>query len=237
MTGRDTFIKTRAKVKMRLKKILIIDPRPLFREGLKSVIRQRDHTIGFTDAGNECEFVTAARYSGAFDLILVHESILLTMNHGMITSFLYKTDNPIIVICDEVSEKLDIKLKFLNVSGVIKNSESVGTIVTRVFDFLARRDHPDCFSYSRCHETEKINVADYLAKHIPATNALFTQDKLEYLTDRQRDVLNYLKVGLMNKEIAFEMGIRESTVKRHVSDIFKKLRVQNRTQLAVSLRH
>ena len=220
---------------MRLKKILIIDPRPLLREGLKSVLRQTDHAIGFIDAGNECEFVKAARYSKAFDLILVHESILLTANHGMITAYLYKTDSPIIVICEEISEKLDIKLKFLNVSGVIKNSEPVETIVTRVFDFLSRRNQSDCLSYPHCYETEKTNVADYLAQHIPVANTLFTQDKLEYLTERQRDVLNYLKVGLMNKEIAFEMGIRESTVKRHVSDIFKKLRVHNRTQLAISL--
>ena len=39
----------------------------------------------------------------------------------------------------------------------------------------------------------------------------------------------------MNKEIAFELGIQESTVKRHVSDIFKKLHVKNRTQLTACL--
>ncbi|WP_299202719.1 response regulator transcription factor [uncultured Amphritea sp.] len=220
---------------MQLKTILIIDPRPLLREGLKSVLRQRDYAIGFSDAGNECEFVKTARHCKTFDLIIVHESILLTANHGMITSYLYKTDNPIIVICDEVSEKLDIKLKFLNISGIIKNGEPVEEIVSRVFAFLTRRSQSERFSYQAYHETEKSKTAGDLVKQIPMTNTFFTKDKLEYLTDRQRDVLRYLKVGLMNKEIAFEMGIRESTVKRHVSDIFKKLRVQNRTQLAVSL--
>jgi len=220
---------------MWLKKMLIIDPRPLLREGLKSVLRERDTAIVFSDAGSENEFISITRHCPSYDLIIVHESILLTANHGMITSYLYKTDIPIVVICDDVSEKLDIKLKFLSVSAVIKNSEPVERIVSKIFDYLMRRCRSESFSSMAYDETVSSKTADDLVKPVPVANTLFTKDKLEYLTDRQRDVLSYLKVGLMNKEIAYEMGIRESTVKRHVSDIFKKLSVQNRTQLAVGL--
>jgi len=52
------------------------------------------------------------------------------------------------------------------------------------------------------------------------------------LTERQVDVLRYLKDGLTNKEISANLGIAENTVKVHIAAIFKTLNVVNRTQAA-----
>lgn len=220
---------------MRLKKILITDPRPFSREGLKSVLGLRDCSIVFFDAGNEHEFVRAVQHCKAFDLILVHADFLSVGNNGLITSYLYKNDNPIVVICNEITPDLDVKLNFFEISGVIRNTESIPEIEKKVFSILSRRGEPNLFSQQVCREIRDPYTDKFSAKKASDTGYSFIKDKLGYLTDRQNVVLNYLKVGLMNKEIAFEMGIQESTVKRHVSDIFKKLQVKNRTQLAVSL--
>src|SRR5205085_5320831 len=56
------------------------------------------------------------------------------------------------------------------------------------------------------------------------------------LTDRQVDVLRYLRDGLTNKEISAHLGIAEKTVKVHIAAIFKTLNVVNRTQAARFLR-
>lgn len=58
-------------------------------------------------------------------------------------------------------------------------------------------------------------------------------DKLESLTKREFDVLKNLAVGMYNKEIATKLNISERTVKNHVSNIFKKIGVADRTQAAV----
>lgn len=58
-------------------------------------------------------------------------------------------------------------------------------------------------------------------------------DKLESLTKRELDVLKNLSVGMYNKEIATKLDISERTVKNHVSNIFKKIGVSDRTQAAV----
>lgn len=58
-------------------------------------------------------------------------------------------------------------------------------------------------------------------------------DKLNELTKREIDVLKLLAEGLFNKEIAAKLDISERTVKNHVSNIFKKIRVNDRTQAAV----
>ena len=53
------------------------------------------------------------------------------------------------------------------------------------------------------------------------------------LTKREIEVLKLLAEGLFNKEIAYKLSISEKTVKNHVSNIFKKIDVSDRTQAAV----
>lgn len=57
--------------------------------------------------------------------------------------------------------------------------------------------------------------------------------KIESLTRREMDVLKLLAVGMYNKEVAEQLDISERTVKNHVSNIFKKINVTDRTQAAV----
>lgn len=53
------------------------------------------------------------------------------------------------------------------------------------------------------------------------------------LTKREMEVLKLITEGLFNKEIAYHLSISEKTVKNHVSNIFKKISVSDRTQAAV----
>ena len=55
------------------------------------------------------------------------------------------------------------------------------------------------------------------------------------LTLRESQILSLLREGHRNKVIALELGISEATVKVHVQNIFKKLNVSNRTQVALSV--
>ncbi|MGN0142652.1 MAG: response regulator [Roseburia sp.] len=57
--------------------------------------------------------------------------------------------------------------------------------------------------------------------------------KIEKLTRRELEVLKLLAIGKYNKEVAEELEISERTVKNHVSNIFKKIGVTDRTQAAV----
>ncbi|MEM6797303.1 MAG: response regulator transcription factor, partial [Acidobacteriota bacterium] len=53
------------------------------------------------------------------------------------------------------------------------------------------------------------------------------------LTERELEILELIADGRPNGEIAAGLGISEKTVKRHVSNIFSKLHLQDRTQAAV----
>ena len=73
---------------------------------------------------------------------------------------------------------------------------------------------------------------------IPALNAKMIEtnkdaEKIKSLTKRELDVLKLLAVGMYNKEVGKRLEISERTVKNHISNIFKKLGVTDRTQAAV----
>lgn len=73
---------------------------------------------------------------------------------------------------------------------------------------------------------------------LPALNSrLINRDidkeKLESLTKREMEILTQVAGGMFNKEIAINLNISERTVKNHISNIFKKIDVSDRTQAAV----
>ena len=73
---------------------------------------------------------------------------------------------------------------------------------------------------------------------IPALNSRLVsrdtdKDKIDSLTKRELEVLIQVANGMFNKEIAISLDISERTVKNHISNIFKKIDVADRTQAAV----
>ena len=76
------------------------------------------------------------------------------------------------------------------------------------------------------------------ASLIPALNNRLAnrdidKDKIDSLTGRELEVLIQVASGMFNKEIATSLNISERTVKNHISNIFKKIDVSDRTQAAV----
>ena len=53
------------------------------------------------------------------------------------------------------------------------------------------------------------------------------------LTEREREVLQLVRSGLANKQIARRLAISERTVKAHLTHIFQRLGVSDRTQAAL----
>ncbi len=84
-----------------------------------------------------------------------------------------------------------------------------------------------------------MNGENYIQPNlIPALNNRLVardidKDKIESLTGRELEVLIQVANGMFNKEIANSLNISERTVKNHISNIFKKIGVFDRTQAAV----
>jgi DNA-binding NarL/FixJ family response regulator len=59
--------------------------------------------------------------------------------------------------------------------------------------------------------------------------------RLATLTPQQVRVLMMLAEGLLNKQIAYKLGVSEATIKAHVSAILQKLGVDSRTQAVIAI--
>jgi DNA-binding NarL/FixJ family response regulator len=70
-------------------------------------------------------------------------------------------------------------------------------------------------------------------EHDPEIETLIT--RLKTLTPQQTRVLGMIGEGLLNKQIAYELGVSEATIKAHVSAILLKLNVDSRTQAVIQM--
>jgi DNA-binding NarL/FixJ family response regulator len=59
-------------------------------------------------------------------------------------------------------------------------------------------------------------------------------DTPPHLTPMQRKILNGVRSGLLNKQIAYDLGIAEATVKAHMTLLMRKFNACNRTQMALA---
>jgi len=79
----------------------------------------------------------------------------------------------------------------------------------------------------------------WLPPHLTATPGALKPDEVNVaariaeLTPQQFRVLGMIAEGLLNKQIAFELGVSEATIKAHMTAIMRKLGVSNRTQVAL----
>ncbi|MCB0386175.1 MAG: response regulator transcription factor, partial [Bdellovibrionales bacterium] len=60
-------------------------------------------------------------------------------------------------------------------------------------------------------------------------------NKLATLTPQQFRVLGMLTEGMLNKQIAYDLSVSEATVKAHITALFRKLGVRNRTQAVIAV--
>lgn len=82
-----------------------------------------------------------------------------------------------------------------------------------------------------------IVIIIYTVKYITSGNKTTDEDKLSTfcndfgVTGRQREMLSLIEAGKANKEIAYELGISDATVRTHIYNLYKKTGVQSRTEL------
>jgi len=77
-------------------------------------------------------------------------------------------------------------------------------------------------------------VPPILISNPPINNLSTKSTGLKTLTNRQSQVLDLIAQGKSNKQIAYDMGVSESTVKLHINALLRSLHVSNRTQAVIT---
>jgi DNA-binding NarL/FixJ family response regulator len=123
---------------------------------------------------------------------------------------------------------------------IVSASDDIGTI-RQSLDFGASGFIPKRFGVETLREAiAKVMGGDiWVPPDIDLTSSVDPEltrlrDRLVTLTPQQVRVLMMLSEGLLNKQIAYQLGVSEATIKAHVSAILQKLGVESRTQAVIA---
>ena len=200
--------------------LVIADDHPLFRDALRQAVTSVVASAVVSEAGSFDDLTALLERDSDVDLILLD----LTMPgiSGFSGLIYLRAQYPAIPVV------------------IVSASDDAGTI-RRSLDFGASGFIPKRFGVETLRDAiMKVMEGDVW---VPPDTDLSSaddpdmsrlRDRLVTLTPQQVRVLMMLSEGLLNKQIAYELGVSEATIKAHVSAILQKLGVESRTQAVIA---
>ncbi|MBL8573236.1 MAG: response regulator transcription factor [Hyphomicrobiaceae bacterium] len=204
-------------------RFLIVDDHPLFREALQSAIQLAYPDAGTTEATSIGEAVETLDANPDFDLALLDLTMPDTKGFEGLLQLRTKYPRlPIVIVSGLENPSVVREALAYGVAGFIPKSSRKAELAEAI--------------------REIINGAIWLPREMRAAANLKVDParedlvrRLASLTPQQLRVLQMLRQGKLNKQIAYELDVGETTVKAHVSEILRKLNVFSRTQAVIEV--
>ncbi len=206
---------------MSVYRLAIVDDHPLFRGALNQALSASFQSAEIMEAGSLDELITSLSNGKDVDLILLD----LTMPgvqglSGLLYLRAQHPEIPVVVVSATEDPATIRRCIECGASGFVPKSEPVDNIRTAVGKVLEGEIWvPRDVNLNGGGDKE---TGDLLAR-------------LSTLTPQQVRVLMMLGEGLLNKQIAYKLGVSEATIKAHVSAILQKLGVDSRTQAVIAI--
>lgn len=202
-------------------RIIIVDDHPLFRDALRQALSDKFDNLNISEAGSLDGLSETLEDATEVDLVLLD----LTMPgvkgfSGLMYLRAQYPEIPVVIVSANEDPGAIRRCIEFGASGFIPKSLSVETIrgaVEAVLDGGVWT--PPDMDLNAPGDGETAELVSRLAT----------------LTPQQVRVLMMLSEGLLNKQIAYKLGVSEATVKAHVSAILQKLGVDSRTQAVIAV--
>ena len=202
--------------------IIIVDDHPLFRDALRHALTSSLPDVEILEA-DSLDSLTS-RLSSMPDVDLVLLDLKMPGVRGFSGLMYLRAQHPelpvVVVSASDSAQTIRQCMRF-GASGFVPKSLPVERIREAITSVIAGDVWtPSDFDPNASEEGDD--------------NAALIS-RLATLTPQQVRVLMMLAEGLLNKQIAFELGVSEATIKAHVSAILQKLDVDSRTQAVIAL--
>lgn len=200
--------------------IVIADDHPLFRGALRQAVSGVLQAVSVVEAGGLEELTAALTKDADVDLVLLDLTMPGVQGYsGLIYLRAQHPDIPVVIVSATEDPVVIRRAIGFGASGFIPKSLDTAEIGAAVQAVLAGDSWtPPDVDLSADDDDEAAEIARRMAT----------------LTPQQVRVLMMLSEGLLNKQIAYELGVSEATVKAHVSAILQKLGVESRTQAVIA---
>lgn len=208
-----------SKVKDKIE-IIIADDHMMIREGLKQLL-ELDGTmkvIAEANDGEECLNLLNKKIHP--DILLL--DINMPKKNGIeVLEYIKQNKIPVKVLILTVHNEVEYLLKAVDIGidGYLLKDSSYDELKEAIDVIISENTYIQPSLLPALNES----MEDYA----------LDKEKIEWLTKRELDVLRLISKGCSNKKISDELTISERTVKNHISHIFRKIDVQDRTQAAV----
>ena len=195
--------------------LLVLNDQPIVRQGLADVLGS---TTGIRLVGA----VGSIDEALALDRIADADVFLVSLSHSE---------------CDTIEGAARIRAVRPGVAIVVLNGPAAGTEILRAFDagvsgYLLTDSAPEELVHGiRAAAAGSTPLSPGAAREFLAVRR--TRRSIRPLTSREYEVLDHVREGLANKQIARRLGISEKTVKAHLTRVFSALGVSDRTQAAL----
>lgn len=201
--------------------IAIVDDHPLFRDALKETLAANFNNLRLNEGGSLQE-LGALLEKESVDLVLLDLSMPGVQGFsGLMYLRALRPEVPVVVVSANESPAVIRRCLEFGASGFIPKSLSGSKIREAVAAVLNGEIWvPPGIGPASEEEPETADLVE----------------RLSMLTPQQVRVLMMLGEGLLNKQIAFQLGVSEATIKAHVSAILQKLRVDSRTQAVIAVK-
>lgn len=196
--------------------LLIADDHPLYRDALKGALSSSMAELTLLEASDLAETVDVLENEDV-DLLLLDLHMPGSQDlFGLLHVRKLFPDVPVAVVSGTEDPQIISKIVGVGALGFIPKTASKQDIANAVSAIL----------------DGDVWVPDSVTDKIEEVDEAFSQlaDQVSSLTPSQYKVLCYMRDGLLNKQIGYNLDIAEATVKAHVTAIFKKLNINNRTQ-------
>ena len=200
-------------------KVMIADDHSLVREGIKQLLEFDGSIEVVSEASNGIECLN--KLEDYIPDVLLLDINMPEKNGLEVLDEIKKKDYDLKVLILTVHNELEYLLKAVDigVDGYILKDSKSSELKKAIHSVLSGDNY--------------IQASLIPALNNRLANRDIDKDKIDLLTDRELEVLIGVANGMINKEIATNLNISERTVKNHVSNIFKKIDVSDRTQAAV----
>ncbi len=200
--------------------LLIADDHPLFRGALREAVTGLFSRVAVAEAGTFEEVTDVLERGADVDLILLDLSMPGARGFsGLMYLRAQYPSLPIVVVSANDDPAVIRRCMEFGTSGFIPKTLGIDVLRQAI---------------ARVLQGELWTPPDIDLAHPADAETAATIARLATLTPQQVRVLMMLSGGLLNKQIAYELGVSEATVKAHVSAILQKLGVESRTQAVIA---
>ncbi|MBE6451873.1 MAG: response regulator transcription factor [Alphaproteobacteria bacterium] len=211
-------------------KILIADDHELFLKGLELVLTDYNSDWQIVSAKSYTDIFTILKKENKFDLILTDLAMPGSRWLDAIQSIHdILPETPIIILSAVFDKEVVQKTIEIGAAGYIPKTSSNAVILSAINLVISG----GVYIPAELLQDTNQNEFDVLKQVEKVSSADNVAEKMKILSPRQIDVIKLISKGKSNKQIAYELGLTEGTVKLHVTAILKLLNVYNRTGAVV----